>query len=111
MCHSTLLLYARNNNYLSLLLVAIAFSIVGLMYVRTIYTNHSPNKNADRLRKYGLWTENKKIMFAWSKGKKFQRSTKTETCWIKRLWCSLQFPEEKQFHLQEAIGTMYLSYQ
>lgn len=93
MCHPTLLFYAGNNNYLSLLLAATAFSITGVMYLRMICTNHSPNKSADRLRKYGSWTENEQIVFAWSKGQKFQRSTKPGTCWVKRLhrfWTSLK---------------------
>lgn len=111
MCHSTLLLCAGNNNYLCLLLAAIAFFIIGLMYIRMIYKNHSPNKSADRLRKHGSWTENKKTVFAWSKGKKFQTSTKPGTHWINRLCCFLDFSEGKKFNLQEAIGIMYFRYQ
>lgn len=82
-CYSVQLPYARNRNYLSLVLAGIVLPIICVTLVQTKMVTDLENMSCG-----------KRNVFDWSKRQRSQRSMKTGTCWVKGMSCFGKFLEE-----------------
>lgn len=81
--YSVQLPYARNRNYLSLVLAGIVLPIICVILVQTKMVTVLENMSCG-----------KRYVFDWSKRQRSQRSMKTGTCWVKGMSCFGKFLEE-----------------